>query len=297
MNSWALFLRQEIVSKSQIDEILQDIFPFSSASESTNPLTVFASVGISVEKRQEGYICVDALFESRTLSALSGASVHYIPECTSSNTIAREYALQDNSKVNNKTEVVVTDFQTEGRGRLQRNWYSNNAENLLFSVILRPNISAEIAPRCSLLWAAAIAQEMGFMVKWPNDIFTEEGRKIAGVLCEASFERNRVEYLIAGIGLNIHQTDFPKDTYASSLDLEWDIENNRSLIFARIVRTIIECDVTQNMELHRKRSYVLGKVVQVGNIKGKATLIHEDGTLIIDGKAVCTGDVQVLNEI
>ena len=116
-------------------------------------------------------------------------------------------------------------------------------------------------------------------------------------MCEASFVNNLVDYLIAGIGINVHQKEFPKDTYASSLDTEWECTNIRALIFARIIRALVGCDLSQSMELHRNLSYVLGKTVQVGNIKGKVEAIHDDGTLIIDGKAVFTGDVQILNEI
>ena len=227
------------------------------------------------------------------MSFLCGARVHHIPECSSTNTIARQYALENSNTV----DVVVTDFQTEGRGRLQRDWYSNRGENILFSMIFRPKISAQMAPRCTLLWAASIAQELGLLVKWPNDIFTTEGRKVAGVLCEASFQNNRVDYLIAGIGINVHQKEFPEDTYASSLDREWECTNSRSLVFTRIVQSLLRCELSQSMELHRNLSYVLGKVVQVGNIKGQVEAIHDDGTLLIDGKAVFTGDVQILNEI
>ena len=251
------------------------------------------NMGISIEQSKKGFRCIDASFNTETLTYLCGVPVHYIPQCSSTNTIARHYAV-DSSK---EAQVVVTDFQTEGRGRLQRDWYSNRGENLLFSMIFRPRISAQMAPRCTLLWAATIAQELDMLVKWPNDIFTTEGRKVAGVLCEASFENNLVDYLIAGIGINIHQKEFPENTYASSLDREWGCRNVRSLIFARVIRSLLGCELSQSMALHRKLSYVLGKVVQVGNVQGKVEAIHEDGTLVIDGKAVFTGDVQILNEI
>ena len=91
--------------------------------------------------------------------------------------------------------------------------------------------------------------------------------------------------------------EFPEDTYASSLDREWACKNVRSLVFARIIRSLLACDLSQSMALHRKLSYVIGKVVQVGNVQGIVDAIHEDGTLVIDGKAVFTGDVQILNEI
>ena len=292
MTPLQLFLRQKTISPSEMKEIVQLLNP-QMGSMCQDIVAECEKMGISIEKTTKGFRCFDASFSSETLSSLSGVHVHYIPECSSTNTIARKYALENSNTV----DVVVTDFQTEGRGRLQRCWYSNREENLLFSMIFRPKISAKMAPRCTLLWAASIAQELDFLVKWPNDIFTTEGRKIAGVLCEASFENNRVDYLIAGIGINVHQKSFPSDLYASSLDTEWECTNVRSLIFARIIRSLVGCELSQSMELHRNLSYVLGKVVQVGNIRGKVEAIHDDGTLRIDGKAVYTGDVQILNEI
>ena len=117
--------------------------------------------GYPSNKAKKGFRCVDASFNTETLTYLCGVPVHYIPQCSFTNTIARQYALIPAKQ----SIVVVTDFQTEGRGRLQRDWYSNRGENLLFSMIFRPRISAQMAPRCTLLWAAAIAQEL---ICWSN---------------------------------------------------------------------------------------------------------------------------------
>lgn len=47
----------------------------------------------------------------------------------------------------------------------------------------------------------------GVTVKWPNDIYIGDN-KISGILIENSILNNRIEYCIAGIGLNINQKLF-----------------------------------------------------------------------------------------
>ncbi len=46
-------------------------------------------------------------------------------------------------------------------------------------------------------------------IKWPNDIYVMND-KIAGILIESSLTGDRIDYTIAGIGLNINQTVFSK---------------------------------------------------------------------------------------
>ena len=298
MNLWMSFLRKERMSIQQLTKLLQDIYPNQNifSQEQQEIQRLFEESGIYVHMTDKDGFCSEANFDSKTLSVLSGSGVHFVNECSSTNTLARSLATEKSSS--KEIDVVVSDFQTKGRGRLQRNWYSEPGKNLLFSLILRPNISPQLAPRCTLLWATAIATELDFYVKWPNDIFTEEGKKIGGLLCEAIFSQNTIEHLIVGVGINVHQQKFPVDTYASSLDIERNSSNNnRSLLLARLIRCIRGCDISQNMDQHRERSFVLGKEIQVGTVKGMAEAIHEDGTLIVDGQAICTGDVEILPEI
>ena len=49
-----------------------------------------------------------------------------------------------------------------------------------------------------------------FTIKWPNDIYYED-KKIAGILIENAIIGNEIKYSIAGIGLNVNQTEFHSD--------------------------------------------------------------------------------------
>ena len=106
--------------------------------------------------------------------------------------------------------AILAHHQTHGRGRLGRSWQSSHDGNLYMSVGFRPETpSTAIAPFS--LWAGVhIANalrkllDIPFQVKWPNDLHVE-GKKVAGILCEAKLELDRVQTLVFGFGLNVNQ--------------------------------------------------------------------------------------------
>lgn len=99
--------------------------------------------------------------------------------------------------------VVLTAHQTEGRGRLGRQWLSHPGESLALSVLFPPLSPGHLswfplvtgACLVAALRAAGVTQAQ---MKWPNDVLVDGG-KLAGILCE-SLPSGRV---VAGIGLNI----------------------------------------------------------------------------------------------
>ena len=105
--------------------------------------------------------------------------------------------------------VVVADQQTQGRGRLGRTWSSPAGLNLYFSVVLRPVIPPSAAAQLTLLASLALAQTVvhagaeSVEIKWPNDLLLD-GRKLAGILTEMRTDSYRIQYVIVGIGVNIH---------------------------------------------------------------------------------------------
>lgn len=124
--------------------------------------------------------------------------------------------------------VFVAEAQTEGRGRQGRRWVSPPGENLLFSVLLRvtcpPARLPPLALVCGLAVRDAVARAMPGAtpkVKWPNDVLVE-GKKLSGVLVEATLSGARVDAVVVGIGINVHTRAFPDEiaTRATSVALE-----------------------------------------------------------------------------
>ncbi len=103
--------------------------------------------------------------------------------------------------------VVLATEQTGGKGRLGRRWVSPEG-GVYVSMLLRPRSAvAEVAP-LSLVIGLGVARglEARFGVKiglkWPNDLILADG-KLAGVLLEMSAEGEFVEWIVAGVGVNV----------------------------------------------------------------------------------------------
>jgi len=135
----------------------------------------------------------------------------YFPETTSTNKVAKEKS----SHLPNGT-VIISDSQTEGRGRKNRGWFSPAGQGLWFSVIIKePQIKKEKLPFMNILTSVTIAEclapfHKNLYIKWPNDVLVER-KKVCGILSE--LQRKKTELiLIAGIGLNTgNNIKFPKD--------------------------------------------------------------------------------------
>lgn len=106
--------------------------------------------------------------------------------------------------------VIVAEGQRGGRGRLGRSWESPYGMNLYASVILRPALVPDAAPRLTPVVGAALAEaiervvpSVRITIKWPNDLLID-GKKVGGILSEASIQGGRLEYVVVGFGLNVN---------------------------------------------------------------------------------------------
>ena len=135
--------------------------------------------------------------------------------------------------------TVATDLQTQGRGRLGRTWETPAGRALLFSVLLHPRPPMAIWPELSLVAGDAVAtalreqSEVAAELSHPNDVLIE-GRKVAGILPEASVGR-----IVLGIGINVNQTDeeLPADTPKPPTSLR--IETGRNWPRAPLLAAIL----------------------------------------------------------
>lgn len=105
----------------------------------------------------------------------------------------------------------AADFQTGGRGRQKRVWHAAPGHALLFSVAIPVVTRAESLPAITLACGVALAEclaEHGVMVqlKWPNDVRVD-GCKLAGILTELVADRDALNTLVIGVGINLHLDD------------------------------------------------------------------------------------------
>ena len=104
---------------------------------------------------------------------------------------------------------IYADYQTAGRGQTGNGWESEEGKNLLCSILLPPRRNLF---ELNAIVAVAVRRLLGegFTIKWPNDIYWGD-KKIAGILIENAIIGNELRYSIAGIGLNVNQTEWRSD--------------------------------------------------------------------------------------
>jgi BirA family biotin operon repressor/biotin-[acetyl-CoA-carboxylase] ligase len=102
--------------------------------------------------------------------------------------------------------VVLANEQVHGRGRQTRPWVSGPGKGVLVSYLFRPEESRTLAVMSLRVGLAVLGafDEIGVdaMLKWPNDVMIA-GRKVAGILCEARWQTRELQWVVAGIGINV----------------------------------------------------------------------------------------------
>lgn len=104
--------------------------------------------------------------------------------------------------------VVVAARQSAGRGRLGRSWLSPDG-GAYVSTLLRPHLAPSEVSSLALACALGVAYGLESLgvpceLKWPNDVLIG-GKKVAGILLEMSAETDKVEWVVAGCGVNVRR--------------------------------------------------------------------------------------------
>jgi BirA family transcriptional regulator, biotin operon repressor / biotin---[acetyl-CoA-carboxylase] ligase len=187
-----------------------------------------------------------------------GQKVFVFGSIDSTNTCARLLA---ESGVENGT-AVYTEYQTKGRGRLNRKWASEQGQNLLFSVVMYPDFEERRYFLVPLMISVCIVESVGRLgfnipltVKWPNDVLLDNGKKIAGILTEITHTYDDQPRIVAGIGINVNQRNFPSpiaDT-ASSLSAAAGTNIDR----LRLLKILLTCIETHSGSLHSNPQQII----------------------------------------
>jgi BirA family biotin operon repressor/biotin-[acetyl-CoA-carboxylase] ligase len=200
-------------------------------------------------------------------------------------------------------DVIATEFQSEGRGRLDRTFEAPPGSALLFSFYVAPKRARTdwgfISHLAALSMQQVISRDLSSQVwlKWPNDILIG-GLKVAGLLAQATDHG-----VIIGIGVNVAMTteELPVDT-ATSLAIAGSTKLDRNLILGsflnRFESNFKEWDKGEDfIGIYSKVCATLGRNVQVEvigreNRTGVALAINSLGALLLaDGFEVNVGDV------
>lgn len=215
--------------------------------------------------------------------------IHYRPETSSTMDDAAELARQGCPHFT----VVVAERQTRGRGRMQRDWISNDG-GLYFSVVVRPDIPMLLAGLINLTAAVDMADllrsdyRIDAGVKWPNDILVGK-QKICGILSQMDAEGERVAHINIGIGINVNNTPQTEEPVAISMKglLERSVPRREVLtgFLDRFEKRMAAFDPQQVLEQWKSLNVTIGQRVRVFTIKdmieGAAVDIDAQGGLIV----------------
>ena len=161
-----------------------------------------------------------------------------------------------NSGLINKSMLITADFQSKGRGQINKDWESKKGDNLLLSIVffheflLRNVFDINIITSLSLFDLFVSYEFKDVSIKWPNDILIHD-KKISGLLIENKIRTKKSICSIIGIGCNINQRDF-KDysRKATSFFIEKDLDFH----VKEIQDELISCFEKRVMEYYSKGS-------------------------------------------
>jgi len=229
----------------------------------------------------------------------------------------REAKAQAVAKARHGT-VVIADYQTSGKGRFSRGFFSPRGSGLYISFVLHSaqlNFSnpTAITAYAGLCVCEAIESACGFVpaIKWVNDVYLD-GKKICGILTEGigDFESGGISEIVLGIGINVstRDEDFPEGIRerAGSLYPDGHAQVTRNKLAAEIINRILtpssERSEPNLFERYKKRLFMLGSDITViqGNeqYEAKALDLDDKGCLIVqksDGKiaVLSSGEISI----
>lgn len=199
-----------------------------------------------------------------------------VERCVSStNTVLKERAAQGAPH----GKVLIAEEQSAGRGRRgNRSFASPRGTGLYMSILLRPKISSEEALFLTTAAAVAVSEAIETLtgreaqIKWVNDIFCG-GKKVCGILTEASFdlESGVPDYAIVGMGINITEPEggFPeeiKDVAGAIFDKTppGDAKCALAALVLKNFKKYYETLAERNfLEGYKSRSLVVGREIMI----------------------------------
>jgi len=220
-----------------------------------------------------------------------GGEIHHFHQVGSTMDIARELARKGAAE----GTVVVAERQTQGRGRLSREWQSPPG-GIYFTIILRPRITPVYAPRLSLMASVAVANTVRELLgldarlKWPNDVLIG-GKKVCGILAEMDAGTGTVNFVNVGVGINANSTISQFESATSLKDeLGRRISPKEFLasLLEEISRQYALLTEPELLEKWRSLSATLNRRVKITApgevIEGQAVDIDDTGALLVRGR-------------
>ncbi|HZK08816.1 MAG TPA: biotin--[acetyl-CoA-carboxylase] ligase [Bacteroidales bacterium] len=148
-------------------------------------------------------------------NSLQFNNIRHYTTLDSTNAVAEKWHTEERPP---EGSVVLADHQNNGKGLGTNGWESESGSNLLLSTILYPDFLPAhqqfmLNKVLSLAVHHCVAGQLPqhqVLIKWPNDVYVGE-KKIAGILTRNIIRGSTLEATVAGVGLNVNQTNFSKE--------------------------------------------------------------------------------------
>ncbi len=193
--------------------------------------------------------------------------------------------------------VVVAEEQTSGRGRAGRAWVAPAGTGLLCSILLRPPVRPADLSALPLLIGVAVSRAIEAVapvcpsVKWPNDVLID-GRKVAGILLNARATAEHVDFVVAGIGVNVSATTAGNDGAITIEEASRSSIDQRRLLdglleeLSSIYNGFLGAPATPDLEPWRARAHLRSEQVTIrdGNreLVGRFHDVDSTGALLLE---------------
>lgn len=239
-----------------------------------------------------------------------GKNIFYFDKIDSTNNEAKR-------SINNGIshgDVFIAENQTNGRGRMGRNWISSRGNGIYMSVVAKQDACIDELPKITLASGLAVCKAINSVVpckaviKWPNDILIA-GKKICGILTELVHDSDNT-YAIIGIGINVNNVYIPDEIKykASSILIQTgqkysrtklivEILNNMEIYYSRYKnndKTLIDeyktfcLSIGKTVFVNKNNQQIIGKVIDISS-SGRL-IVKSDNSVILE---INSGEVSI----
>ena len=143
--------------------------------------------------------------------------------------------------------LIITEYQTSGRGRRGKTWFSPLGGNLALSLIWDFERGTQVLDGLSLAVGVAVRRAFselgckGVELKWPNDLQIK-GKKIGGILIEMMGDPLGEFTVIIGLGINYklpRESDEIIGQPHTDVVSEWPNQVSRNALCGSVVNQLI----------------------------------------------------------